>query len=168
MGRNFTIYISDERLCEKIDALKSQGINISKICVNALDNLSKRSMRDIIEEKDIKDVKTEIKFLNKELNELKDKTNKIIQNADEEAEMKIFQLNILYDHLEELMKLRQAEIIAERTSRTFRKLNEICVEHDFDYETIEIVTKNLVKELRKIKKDFDLKVHIERLQNLLR
>ena len=82
--------------------------------------------------------------------------------------MKIFQLNILYDHLEELMKLRQAEIIAERTSRTFRKLNEICVEHDFDYETIEIVTKNLVKELRKIKKDFDLKVHIERLQNLLR
>ena len=143
----------DVELLEKADKL---NINKSQLFRKALQLRVEHGEQALLNMMELDEVRWRVQGLKEEIRVYK---TKIAELED--------QLQMLLPRLEELEEQEKIYQRAQMLSEMFLILRDICVDHDFDIDSIKVAAKEVIEKIKTAMPEFDLEKHVQRLKELI-
>ena len=154
MKRNVTVYLD----VELIRIAKQKGINVSRVCEQALKKCLEREYERVYEEK---------QKIENELRRLRSQK----QYFQEQIRLVEKRMRRLSEQLEQIKKEIEKKENKEQIKRVIRQINKVILEADYDYEVIYPLVKDQIEQLKELgMEEADeqwLKAQIERLKYIM-
>ncbi len=143
----------DVELLEKADKL---NINKSQLFRKALQLRVEHGEQALLNMMELDEVRWRVQGLKEEIRVYK---TKIAELED--------QLQMLLPRLKELEEQEKIYQRAQMLSEMFLILRDICVDQDFDIDSIRVAAKDVIKKIKTAMPEFDLEKHVRRLKELI-